>query len=145
MKEKIFSLEDILPEKIKKIFETAKFEKEILNFTKSLFNESIKKHCKPIYIANNILIIAVDNPLWASEILNYKQHLLNNINKKYDNYLKDIKSKFLPKYFVEKNNDKKLTSEEKDFIEKQISKIEDKELKEKLSNLIETFILVDKK
>lgn len=145
MKEKIFSLEDILPENIKKIFETAKFEKEILNFTKSLFKESIKKHCKPIYIANNILIIAVDNPLWASEILNYKQHLLNNINKKYNNYLKDIKSKFLPKYFVEKNNDKKLTSEEKDFIEKQISKIEDKELKEKLSNLIETFILVDKK
>ncbi len=145
MKEKIFSIEDILPENIKKIFEIAKFEKEILNFTKSLFNESIKKHCKPIYITNNILIIAVDNPLWASEILNYKQHLLNNINKKYNNYLKDIKSKFLPKYFVEKNNDKKLTSEEKDFIEKQTSKIEDKELKEKLSNLIETFILVDKK
>ncbi|HPC38647.1 MAG TPA: DciA family protein [Exilispira sp.] len=145
MKEKIFSIEDILPENIKKIFEIAKFEKEILNFTKSLFNESIKKHCKPIYITNNILIIAVDNPLWASEILNYKQHLLNNINKKYNNYLKDIKSKFLPKYFIEKNINKKLSSEEKEFIEKQTSKIEDKELKEKLSNLIETFILVDKK
>jgi len=144
MKERIFSMEDILSENIKKVFEIAKFEKDILNFSKSLFNESVKNHCKPIYIANHILIIAVDNPLWANEIMNYKQHLLNKINKRFSEYLKDIRPKFLPKYFIEKKNNKKLNQEDIDFIEKQTSKVEDKELKEKLSNLIETFILVDK-
>lgn len=145
MKEKIIFLSDILPENLIKIFENAKYEKEILNYSKAILNKSIKNHCKPIYINNHILIIAVDNPLWANEILNYKFHLLKNINKKFNNYLKDIKTKFLPGYFIKRESQSKISESDKIFIEKQVEKISDIELKEKLSSLLETFIIVDKK
>ncbi|MFN3410634.1 MAG: DUF721 domain-containing protein [Exilispira sp.] len=145
MKEKIIFLNDILPDNLRKIFENAKYEKEILNYAKTILNQSIKNHCKPIYINNQILIIAVDNPLWANEIINYKYHLLNNINKKFNNYLKDIKTKFLPEYFIKKESKNKISESDKIFIEKQVERVSDIELKEKLSSLIKTFIIVDKK
>jgi len=145
MKEKIYLIEDIIPDKIKHIYQIAKFEKEIIEFCKTLLSESIKNHCKPIYINRKKLVIAVDNPVWASEIMNYKQHLLRLINKKFNNYLNDLNPKFLPKYFIEKKKTSKITEEDKKFIEEQLKKIDDDSLKENLYKLIETFIIVDKK
>lgn len=145
MKEKILFLIDILPENLRKIFEIAKYEKEILNYSKTILNQTIKNHCKPIYINNNILIIAVDNPLWANELINYKYQLLSNINKKFNDYIKDIKTKFLPGYFIKKEHKNKISESDKIFIEKQVEKVTDLELKEKLSSLLKTFIIVDKK
>ncbi len=138
-------MEDLIPENIKKIFQNAKFEKEIIDFTKKLFNETIKKHCKPIYISKQKMIVAVDNPLWANEIVNYKNHFLQLINKKFSNYIIDLVPKFLPKYFSEKKKEEKLSDEDKIFIEEQLKNVEDKELKDNLYKLIETFIIIDKK
>lgn len=145
MKEKFYFIEDILPDNIKKLFDVAKHEKEIIDYAKTLLNDSIRNHCKPIYINNKIIVFAVDNPIWANEIMNYKHHILASLNKKFNNYLKDLSSKFLPKYFIEKKQNKSLNEEDKDFIEQQTKDISDQALKEKLSQLIETFIIVDKK
>lgn len=144
-KENIVFLSDILPENIKIVFEKAKFEKEILNYFKSLLNDSIKKHCKPIYISSQNIIIAVDNPLWANEIINYKHHLIKDINKKFNDYVRDIKPRFLPKYFEEREDNKKLNKEDEEFIQQHVQNISNSELKEKLVKLIETFIILDKK
>lgn len=145
MNDKFYFIEDILPESVKKIVQIAKYEKQIIDFTKTILSETMKNHCKPIYIKSNILIIAVDNPLWANEIINYKQHFIGLINKRFDNYIKDIKTKFLPNYFVTKKENKKLSEEDKAFIEEKLEKITDTELKEKLEKLLESFIIVDKK
>ncbi len=145
MKEKLYFIEEIIPEKIRSILQSAKFEKEIIDYSKSLLKDSIKTHCKPIYINNKKLIIAVDNPIWANELMNYKQHFLSLINKRFNNYLIDLNPKFLPKYFIEKKKDQKLSQEEKTFIEEQLKMVEDIRLKDSLYNLIETFIIVDKK
>jgi hypothetical protein len=145
MKEKIYLVDEIIPVEIQHIVLKVKKEKEIINYTKELLSNTILLHCKPIYIIKSTLVFAVDNPLWGSELISNKDYILEKIGKRYESYIKEIKTKFLPNYFKSEQKEIQLTDDEEEMINNKIEIIKDVNLKEKAYNLLKAFYLNEKK
>ncbi|HQJ41121.1 MAG TPA: DciA family protein [Exilispira sp.] len=144
MKEKIYFMDEIIPVEIQHIVLKAKKEREIIIYTKELFSDNILLHCKPIYITNSTLVFAVDNPLWGSELISNKSYILEKIGSRYESYIKEIKTKFLPNYFKNEQQKIQLTDDEEEMINNKIESIKDVDLKEKAYNLLKAFYLNEK-
>ena len=113
----------------------------------SIVGEDVARHSVPINIKDEVFIIAVDHPVWKTELELLKRFLIERINADYSLSCKDIKIQVSKKLIKNNYSDKKKTKKEDsvfifeeddiDKLRKSVDLIEDIVAKERFIKIID--------
>jgi hypothetical protein len=114
----------------------------------NLFNEPLSSHMAPYKLSEGEILLNVDSPVWLQELNYFKKDVIEKLNPygvrdvrfKLGRVSKIIKSGVQS----QKSRVKPLTTEEISYIQKTVSQIDDKELRETVRRTIEKAITLNK-